>query len=214
MNFSAFSGCQVAPIGEAQLVLPGELAPQVGADVARGAGDQYGFFMASSSSARAFTAPFGARPLTISAACATVSSDWCSIAGEREAGGVRRGDHVGARSEPRRGHLVRRSSHVERAARDVPGIERRLQRRLVDQVAARDVDEIGAALHLGEGGVVHQVFGFRRRDGERHDEVRFAGAAHRTRFAPCLSHRDRTPARACQAPCRCERLPCRSRRSR
>src|SRR6185369_11478716 len=29
----------------------------------------------------AFTAPFGARPLTISAACATVSSDWCSIAG-------------------------------------------------------------------------------------------------------------------------------------
>src|SRR5262245_11773082 len=29
----------------------------------------------------AFTAPFGALPLTISAACATVSIDWCSIAG-------------------------------------------------------------------------------------------------------------------------------------
>src|SRR5438067_10579602 len=29
----------------------------------------------------AFTAPFGARPFAIVAACATVSIDWCSIAG-------------------------------------------------------------------------------------------------------------------------------------
>src|SRR5688572_16505105 len=29
----------------------------------------------------ALTAPLGARPLTIAAACAAVSSDWCSIAG-------------------------------------------------------------------------------------------------------------------------------------
>src|SRR6185503_15725686 len=67
-------------VGEPQLVLAGELAREVRADVPGGAGDEYGLhgfrFQWS-----ALTAPFGALPFAISAACATVSIDWCSIAG-------------------------------------------------------------------------------------------------------------------------------------
>src|SRR5207244_3909599 len=62
--------------------LAGELATQVRADVARRAGDEYGLHaLGVLVQCSAFTLPLGARPFAISAACATVSSDWCSIAG-------------------------------------------------------------------------------------------------------------------------------------
>ncbi len=60
---------------------------------------------------------------------------------------------------------------AERGAGEVPGIEGRAERRLVDQVAARRVEEEGAALHAGKGDPVHQVLGFRRCHGEADDEV-------------------------------------------
>ncbi len=95
-------GLERALVGEAQLVPAGELAAEMRADVARGAGDQYGFHILPLSRSGsgpqlvvvltpnyfgfrfqcfAFTAPFGALPFAIAAACATVSIDWCSIAG-------------------------------------------------------------------------------------------------------------------------------------
>ena len=41
--------------------------------------------------------------------------------------------------------------HVEGGAREMAGIERRLQRRLVDQSAARAIDDARAFLHLADG---------------------------------------------------------------
>src|SRR5439155_26787961 len=79
-----------ADVGQAQRVAPRELAAQMAADVAGGAGDQdllhaslLGDVLArraSRAACCAFTAPWGARPCTISATCATVSNAWCSIA--------------------------------------------------------------------------------------------------------------------------------------
>src|SRR5258706_4743223 len=79
-KFFAFGCGQFSFIRNTQLVLAGKLSPQVRADVARGARDQYrlhGFLLQCC----ALTAPFGALPCTIAAACAAVSIDWCSIAG-------------------------------------------------------------------------------------------------------------------------------------
>src|SRR6266705_2431329 len=79
-----------ADVGEAQGVAPRELAAQMTADVAGGARDEdllhaslLGDVFARRASrvaCFAFTAPLGTRPCTISAACATVSNAWCSIA--------------------------------------------------------------------------------------------------------------------------------------
>jgi hypothetical protein len=59
----------------------------------------------------------------------------------REAGGVRRRDDVGATGQAGRGHLVGRAADIHRRARDPPLVERARERRLVDEVAARGVDE-------------------------------------------------------------------------
>src|SRR5688572_2061524 len=67
---------------------------------------------------------------------------------QREAGGMRRGDDVLAPRQARRRHLVGRAAHVHGEAGEVPRVERRLDRGLVDQVAARDVDQIRTLLHL------------------------------------------------------------------
>src|SRR2546428_160795 len=64
-----------------RLVAPVE-AHRVGADVSRRSGDQY-VFRRSTFLVQCWALPalFGERPFSISPACATVSSDWCSIAG-------------------------------------------------------------------------------------------------------------------------------------
>src|SRR3954470_7980745 len=67
---------------------------------------------------------------------------------ERKAGGMRRGDYVGPRGEARRRHLVGRAADVHGEAGEVAGIERRFDGLLVDEIAARYVDETGTALHL------------------------------------------------------------------
>jgi hypothetical protein len=85
---------------------------------------------------------------------------------------MRRGDDIRARGEARRRHLVRRTADVHGAAAEMARHERGLERLLVDQVAARDVDEIGAALHLREGTSVHKLLGLRAGEGERDDVVR------------------------------------------
>src|SRR6185436_8483103 len=67
-------------VRKAQPVFAGKLSREMRADVAGRAGDENGLhtFLFQCS---ALTEPLGALPFTISPACATVSSDWCSIAG-------------------------------------------------------------------------------------------------------------------------------------
>src|SRR5712692_5986858 len=90
-----------------------------------------------------------------------------------EARRVRRRDHVGPARELERGHLVRRTPNVDRGARDAPLLERPLERRLIDQIAARQIDEERTRLHLRESRGVHQILGFLGRDGEAYHEVGF-----------------------------------------
>lgn len=54
-----------------------------------------------------------------------------------QARAVRRGDHVGASRQKRRGHLIGRAADIERGAGDCLIVERRRERRLVHQIAAR-----------------------------------------------------------------------------
>ena len=49
--------------------------------------------------------------------------------------------------------------HVERGARDLAGVERRLQRGVVDEPAAGDVEHAHAVAHLGERLGVEEAFG-------------------------------------------------------
>ncbi len=74
---------------------------------------------------------------------------------------VRRGEHVVELEQRQRaaGLLL---EHVERGAGQVPGLERLVERGLVDDAAAGAVDEVGALLHLGEGGGAEQVLGLGR----------------------------------------------------
>ncbi len=121
----------------------------------------------------ALTAPFGALPLHDLRGLRDRFHRLVLDRRHRQAGGVRRRDHVLARGKPRRRHLVGRAPDVHRAAGEPPGIERRLERRLVDQVAARDVDEVRAFLHLVEGLRIHEVFGLGGRHREGHNVVGF-----------------------------------------
>ena len=56
-------------------------------------------------------------------------------------------------------HLVRRTADVERRATQVPTVERAQQGGVVDQVAARCIDEVRTPLHAGKRFVFQQVFG-------------------------------------------------------
>ncbi len=80
---------------------------------------------------------------------------------------MRREDHVVAAQEP--GVLGERLDrhHVERGAAEPAGIERRDERRLVDQRTARRVHQEGPLLHSGEGLRVEQAA--RRRQQRRMD---------------------------------------------
>ena len=71
--------------------------------------------------------------------------------GRRQPTDMRRCDHVLARGEARVGHLVGQASDIHRGAGEMPRIERRLQRGLIHQFAAREVDEEGPAPHGGKG---------------------------------------------------------------
>ena len=92
---------------------------------------------------------------------------------QREARRVRRGDDVRARGDGRRRHLVGRAADVQRAAAQAPGIQCSNQCRLVDQIAARRIDENGALLHGRELPFADEVFRFRRRDREGNDVIGF-----------------------------------------
>ena len=85
---------------------------------------------------------------------------------------MRRGDDVGARGEVERGLLVLRAADIHRGAGDALLVERARERRLVDQIAARQVDEEGGWPHVRESGGVHQVLGRLIGDGEADDEIR------------------------------------------
>ena len=61
--------------------------------------------------------------------------------------------------------------HVERGAAEMAGIERGDERLLVDQRAARSVDEVGALFHLGEGFGVHQAARRRLQRRVHRDEI-------------------------------------------
>ena len=69
--------------------------------------------------------------------------------------------------------LLRRllGEHVEGRAGDLAGIERRAQRRLVDQAAARAIDDAHALLHLGERRGVDDVPGLVGQRRVQRDEI-------------------------------------------
>ena len=77
----------------------------------------------------------------------------------RQTADVRRGNHPRMPRQHRRGHLVGRTSHIHGAAGQVADVQRLQQGALVDQVAARGIDEERTGLHRGEAGGVHQVLG-------------------------------------------------------
>ena len=61
--------------------------------------------------------------------------------------------------------------HVERGAGDMSGVERRLQRLLVDQPAAGAIDDARALLHLGDGFRGKDVLGLGRHRHMQGDEI-------------------------------------------
>ena len=83
---------------------------------------------------------------------------------------VRRDHHVGIAEQRVVGHRLL-AEHVERRARHLAGVERRPQRVLDHQLAARDVDHAHAVLHLREGLGVEPVLGLRRDRQVDRDEV-------------------------------------------
>ena len=86
---------------------------------------------------------------------------------------MRRRDHVWQAGEVGRGHLVGGAADVHGAAGDRARAQGLLERLLVDQVAARDVDEVRGALHPKKLVAADQVLGLRRGDGQTDHEVGF-----------------------------------------
>ncbi len=85
-----------------------------------------------------------------------------AVGGLGRGGAEVRGDHhVGIAEQRVVGHRLL-AEHVERRARHLAGVERRPQRVLDHQQAARDVDHAHAVLHLREGLGVEPVLGLRR----------------------------------------------------
>ena len=85
---------------------------------------------------------------------------------------MRRGDDLRMAREIGHRHLVRRAADVERAPGEPSGVERGPQRLVVDEVAARRVDEVRAGFHLRERRRVHQLLGLVVRDDQANDEIR------------------------------------------
>ena len=83
---------------------------------------------------------------------------------------MRRAHHVGMAEQRIRGRRLL-GEHVEGRARDVAGIERRAQRRLVDQPAARAVDDAHALLHRRERLAVDDVLGLLGQRRMQGDEI-------------------------------------------
>ena len=69
---------------------------------------------------------------------------------------MRGDDHVLAAEERRAGRRLLRH-HVQRRPRQLPGVQRRRQRRLVHDRTARRIDQVGGRLHLTEGVGVEQA---------------------------------------------------------
>jgi hypothetical protein len=89
----------------------------------------------------------------------------------RETGRVRRRDDVGAAREIRARHLVGGAADIHCRPGDAALVEGAGKRRLVDEIAARGVDEKGGRLHACERRRVDEVLGLGGCDRERHDEV-------------------------------------------
>ena len=63
---------------------------------------------------------------------------------------------------------------VERGAGDFPAFQRGDQRGLIDDAAARDVDEIGRRLHGGENLCADDAARFRRKRRQHDQKIEFA----------------------------------------
>ena len=79
---------------------------------------------------------------------------------------MRRGDDVGQAGEFGRRHLVRCPADIHGGAGDATFGQGLRQCRLVDEIAARHVDEEGIGLHAPEGRLAQQVLGLLVGDGE------------------------------------------------
>ena len=82
-----------------------------------------------------------------------------------------RGDHVGAGGEMRRGHLVGCAAYVQSSAGDALLIEGGCERRLVDEVAAREVDEERVGAHEPQLRRADQVLGLLGGHRQRQHEI-------------------------------------------
>ncbi len=83
---------------------------------------------------------------------------------------MRRAHHVGM-AEQRIGRRRLLDEHVEGRARDLPGIERLPQRLLVDQPAARTIDDAHALLHRRDRSGIDDVLGLVGQRRVQRDEV-------------------------------------------
>ncbi len=61
--------------------------------------------------------------------------------------------------------------HVQRGARDLPGLQRREQRILVHHAAARQIEQIAGRLHRGEHLRIDDAVRLRRVGREQHQEI-------------------------------------------
>ena len=103
--------------------------------------------------------------------CRTVSSDWLSIAGGVSPPICGVAMTFGKLCQFRRRHLVQRAADIHRGAGDAVLAQCRRQRGLVDEIAARQVDEEGMRLHARQRRLPDQIFGLLVGDREADDKI-------------------------------------------
>ena len=122
---------------------------------------------------------------------------------------VRRDDHVGIAEQRVVGDRLA-GEHVERGAGDLAGVQRRLERVVVDELAARAVDDAHAVAALGQRLGVEPALGLGRLRQVDRDEVRLRvqvvgglGLLDAELAEPARPRRTgRTRRRACRSPAR------------
>jgi hypothetical protein len=87
---------------------------------------------------------------------------------------MRGGDDIREPRELRRRHLIRRAANIHRRARDAALAQCVGQGLLIDQIAARQIDEKGVRLHPRQSRLPDQIFGLLIGDREAHHIVRAA----------------------------------------
>ena len=119
----------------------------------------------------ALTAPTGILPAII---CLDLPHRFQRLAFDRrrrQSADMRGRDDVRQPGQLRRRHLVQRAADIHRGAGNAVLAQRRRERRLVDEIAARQVDEERIGAHPRQRRLPDQIFGFFIGDRETNDKV-------------------------------------------